>query len=123
MNAYKVAERLYGDDDIKCEIIRLWLTDVKKLSDAFGDKNYDEFIESISEGCLDKYMMPLIEFCEDHFDLEVLADKLRKNTNYNIPMHIFKKIVEICKDENALSVADKNSAKRFFQRLSEIEEK
>ena len=72
----------------------------------------------------------MIEQFEDKIDLEVLNDKIRKNAGKHtsdIPMHIFKKIVEICEDENVLHLThmeklDKNSAKKLMKRICEIDE-
>ena len=126
--AHKVAERLYGDNNVKFEIIFHFLNEVKKVNNnILGLQDYDEFTKNLSEGNLDRYMMGMIESFEDDFDLEELADEMRKDSNRkpDINMRVFKKIVEICEDENALHLADvekldKNSAKKVFKRISQI---
>ena len=119
--AHKITERLYGDDKVKFEIIFHFLNGVKQVNDILGMQD-DEFNKSLSEGNLDRYMMGVVEFFEDHFDLEELAAEMRKDADHipDINMHIFKKVVEICEDENAVHVEDmekleKNSAKKMFK--------
>ena len=121
--AHKVAERLYGGDKVKFEIIFYLLNYLKKVN---GLQDYDEFTKSLSEGNLDGYMMDMIEFFED-FDLEKVADVLRKDADRipDINIRIFKKVVEICEDENAVHLTDmekldKNSAKKMFKRICEM---
>ena len=55
--AHKVAERLYGDDKVKCEFICHWITGVKKVNDILGAECYDEYTKSLCEGRLDEYIM------------------------------------------------------------------
>ena len=52
MNAHKISERLFGDDKIKCELIRFWLSNVEKIFDAIGGG--EELIKSLSKGRLDE---------------------------------------------------------------------
>ena len=49
-------------------------------------------------------MMGMMECFEDYFDLEKLAEKMRKDADRipDINISVFKKVVEICDDENAL---------------------
>ena len=54
--AQKVSERLYGDDEVKYEIILTLLHVAQKL---------DEDIRYFSEGNLDEYMKGIIEVLED----------------------------------------------------------
>ena len=80
--AHKVAERLYGDNNVKFEIIFYFLNEVKKVNNnILGLQDYDEFTKNLSEGNLDRYMMGMIESFEDDFDLEELADEMRKDSN------------------------------------------
>ena len=46
--AHKVAERLYSDDKIKCEILINFLKVVKKEFDTLGFQD-DKFTKSLSE--------------------------------------------------------------------------
>ena len=127
--AHKVTERLYGNDRVKCEIVRLWLTLTKKVNVAFG-KDHDEIIESISKGHMDEYLKTFIELIEENCDLEILAEL--ESTFYNLPMDAFKKVIDNCEDENLsltglLSIVDiekvlgdNNLMEKIFGRLSNI---
>ena len=104
MDTYELAcgitERLYGGDKVKFEIIFYLLNFLKKVNDIHGVQDYDELTKSLSEGNLDRYTMGMIEFLEDSFELgkEVANEFIR----------IFKKVVEICGDENVLHLTDIN---------------
>ena len=72
--------------------------------------------------------MAMVEHLEGKVDLEVLTEKMRKHPPYyDIPIHTYNEIFEICQDLNALSLTDmekldKDSLKKFFERLDEISE-
>ena len=127
--AHKVAERLYGNDKVKFEIIFHFLNDIKKFNDMLDTQDFDEFTKSLFEGSLDRYMMGMIECVEDYFDLKELTVEMRKRADHipDINMRVFKKVVEICEYENALHLADvkkldKNSVKKVLKRVWEMNE-
>ena len=126
--AHKVTERLYDDDKVKYEFIFHWLTYAKKFFDALSTGDYDEYTKSLFEVYLDEYMVAMIEFFEDKFDLEALTDKMHKDGDRipNINLRTLKKIVEIYEDENVLSLTymeklDKNSAKNIIWKRNFME--
>ena len=49
-----ITERLYGDDNIKCELIFYILINTKRIFDTYGSEGYDECIKSLYEGDLDE---------------------------------------------------------------------
>ena len=77
--AHKITERLYGDDEIKCEFIGHWgLNNIKKIFDILDGtkKEFKKFIESISEGRMDEYMMGAVEFFEEYFYFEKMVNDM-----------------------------------------------
>ena len=105
--AHKIAERLYGDDKIKCELIFYMLNIAKRVFDTYGTEGYDEFIESLSEGDMDDYVMGTIEFCEEYSGLEKIVNPIREFGIGGIPS--IDKIDKICEKENLIYLEDLNN--------------
>ena len=79
--AHKVTKRLYGNDEIKFEII---------LTMLYYEQKFGGDIKQYSESNLDEYNRGLIEFLEDNTNLEKLDHKHVRERD--IPMSEYKKL-------------------------------
>ena len=80
-------------------------------------EDYDEFIESLSKGNMDGYIMGMIDFYEEYFDLGGMINHIREFGIGGIPP--IGKIEKICEEENTIHIEDfnKNSVKKVLKRV------
>ena len=120
LKAHKVTE-LYGDDKVKFEFIFHWLNNTKKFIDIHGIHD-DDYFKSLSEGNLDGYVVGMIEFHQNKIGLEKAVNNAREFDVSRVPISYFKKVSEICENENVLYLADvdKDTTKKVFKRISQV---
>ena len=101
--AQKITKRLYGDDEIKYEIILTMLYVTQKVG---GDIRY------FTEGILDEFIRGQIELLEETNSLE----KFQRVREHDITISVRKKCIEFFEDVDVEKL-DKNSSKEFTKRF------